>query len=135
MHLSRFQKITLGISGITALSIGGIILTAPHAFYASYDITLDQNPNLLSELRAPGAGLAALGAIMLSGVMRAGMAQVALVAALAVYTAFPLGRLVSIAVDGMPSGSIISALAVEIGIACLVVAAFGAHQWPERRLR
>ena len=54
MQLTRFQKITLGISGITALVIGSFITLAPHAFYAGYGITLGPEPNLLSELRAPG---------------------------------------------------------------------------------
>ncbi|MCV6592454.1 MAG: DUF4345 domain-containing protein [Silicimonas sp.] len=52
MQLTRFQKITLGISGVTALAIGALITLTPHAFYASYGITLGQDPNLLNELRA-----------------------------------------------------------------------------------
>ncbi len=55
MTLTRLEKIALGISGVTALSIGGFILVAPHTFYASYGITLSNDPNLLSELRAPAA--------------------------------------------------------------------------------
>lgn len=125
MQLTRFQRIALAVSGITALAIGSVILFAPHAFYASYGIALGQDPNLLSELRAPGAGLAALGAIMLAGLARAAIAPASLVAALAVYLAFPLGRIVSIAVDGLPSGSVLGALAIEIVIACLLLAAFG----------
>ena len=125
MQLSRFQKITLGISGITAFAIGTLILIAPHAFYASYGITLDHDANLLSELRAPGAGLAAFGAIMLAGLVRESLTQVALIAALTIYLAFPAGRVVSIALDGTPSGSILGALTIEIGIACLLVFAFG----------
>jgi hypothetical protein len=128
MTLTLFQKITLGISGVTALGIGAFILAAPHAFYASYGISLGSNANLLSELRAPGAGLAALGAIMLAGVVRAAWSPVALVAALTVFLAFPAGRLVSLAVDGMPSASVLSALGIEVAIAALCLTAF-------RRLR
>ncbi|MEM1361621.1 MAG: DUF4345 domain-containing protein [Pseudomonadota bacterium] len=124
MQLSRFQKITLAISGVTAIAIGSFILLAPHAFYASYGITLGQDPNLLSELRAPGAGLAALGAIMLAGLVRTPMRPIALIVALTVYLAFPAGRLVSLALDGIPSGSIVGALVIEIFIACLLLIAF-----------
>jgi len=60
------QKIALGVAGITALGIGTVIVAAPHAFYASYGIALGPDPSLLSELRAPGAGLAAFGAVMLA---------------------------------------------------------------------
>ncbi|KAJ55143.1 membrane protein [Actibacterium mucosum KCTC 23349] len=124
MQLTRFQKITLGISGATALAIGTFITLAPHAFYASYGITLGPNPNLLSELRAPGAGLAVLGAIMLAGPIRAAMAPIALAVALTVYLAFPVGRIVGIVLDGMPSGSVIGALAIEVVIAGLLLVAF-----------
>lgn len=124
MSLSRFQKISLGIAGVTALSVGSFILASPHAFYASYGIGPDASPSLLSELRAPGAGLAALGAIMLAGVVRAAWSPVALVAVLAVYLAFPAGRLVSLTVDGMPSASVLGALGIEVAIAVLCLTAF-----------
>ena len=124
MQLTRFQKITLGIGGVTALAIGTLITLAPHAFYASYGITLGQDPNLLNELRAPGAGLAVFGSLMLSGVFRATMAPSALAVALTVYLAFPVGRIVGIVMDGMPSGSLVGALAFEIIIAGLLLAAF-----------
>ncbi|SFN49460.1 protein of unknown function [Roseovarius lutimaris] len=124
MTLSIFQKFALGIAGVTALSIGGFILVAPHAFYADYGIALDRDPSLLSELRAPGAGLATLGAIMLAGSARAACARVALVAVLTVYVAFPIGRLISLAIDGMPSASVIGALGIEIAIATLCLVAF-----------
>ncbi len=124
MQLTRFQKITLGISGVTALAIGTLITLAPHAFYASYGITLGQDLNLLNELRAPGAGLAVFGALMLSGVFRAAMAPIALSVALTVYLAFPAGRIVGIVMDGMPSGSVIGALAFEFIIAGFLLVAF-----------
>lgn len=124
MTLSGFQKITLGIAGVTALSIGGFILAAPDAFYASYGIILDANPSMMSELRAPGAGLATLGVIMLAGIVRADWAPVALVAALTVYLAFPLGRIISLAVDGMPSAAVFGAFGVEVAIAALCLVAF-----------
>ena len=124
MQLTRFQKITLGISGATAVIIGTCIALAPHAFYASYGITLEQDPNLLNELRAPGAGLAVFGALMLAGVFRSAMAPIAPAVALTVFLAFPVGRIVGIVVDGMPSGSVIGALAFEIVIAGFLLAAF-----------
>ena len=124
MQLTRFQKITLGIGGVTALAIGTMITLAPHAFYASYGISLGQDPNLLNELRAPGAGLAVFGALMLAGIVRAAMAPIALAVALTVFLAFPAGRVVGIVMDGIPSGSVIGALAFEIIIAALLLAAF-----------
>lgn len=122
--MTLFQKIALGIAGITSLSIGTFILTAPYAFYASYGIALDPDPSLLSELRAPGAGLAAFGAVMLAGIVRPGLKQVAVVAALTVFLAFPAGRIIGLLTDGMPSGGILGALVLELAIAALCLVAF-----------
>lgn len=129
MQISRFQKITLGTSGIIALAIGSFILFAPHAFYSSYGIVLGQDPNLLSELRAPGAGLTAFAVIMLLGVVRTAIVPVSVVVALTVYIAFPVGRIVGLAMDGIPSGSVLGALGIEIVIACLLLVAFGRHHF------
>ncbi|MCC0022560.1 MAG: DUF4345 domain-containing protein [Nitratireductor sp.] len=122
--MKLLQKIALGISGVTALGIGAFILAAPHAFYASYGIMPGSDPSLLSELRAPGSGLAVLGAIMLTGMFRKALRQTAMIAALAVFLAFPAGRVVSMVADGMPSSGIIGALVLELAIAVLCLIAF-----------
>ncbi len=124
MNFSPVQQIAIGIAGITSLGIGAFILTAPHAFYASYGIALGADPSLLSELRAPGAGLAALGGVMLAGIGRSELRQVAMVAALIVFLAFPAGRIVSLLVDGIPSSGIIAALILELAIAAFCIFAF-----------
>ncbi|AXI48509.1 DUF4345 domain-containing protein [Sulfitobacter sp. SK012] len=125
MPVTRFQKVTLCISGVTALGIGLSILGVPNAFYASYGISLGNDVNLLSELRAPAAGLVALGAIMLVGIVREAWSQISMVAALTVFLAFPVGRIIGLIVDGAPSGGIIGALCIELLIATLCLAAFG----------
>ncbi len=135
MKPTTFEKIALGLSGLTALTIGAFILFTPHAFYASYGITLGRDANLLSELRAPGAGLAGFGLLMLLGIRRQAILPVAMAVALTVFIAFPAGRLIGIAVDGLPSGSIIGALVVEVMIAALCLAAFRRRLWqPASRL-
>lgn len=124
MTLTKLENITLGISGLTAIGIGGMITFAPHSFYASYGIFLGEDPSLLSELRAPGAGLTTLGILMLLGIWRSTLAQFALAATLIVFLAFPAGRFVGLAVDGMPSPGIVGALILEIAIAALCLFAF-----------
>lgn len=130
MPLTRLEKIALSISGITALGIGGYILAAPHAFYSSYGITLGNDASLLSELRAPAAGLAAFGIVMLAGLVRQASAGTSIVAALIVFLAFPAGRLFGIVADGMPSNGILGALILELGIAALCLTAFRHRLWP-----
>ena len=129
MKSTLFEKIALGLSGLTAFTIGAFILFAPHAFYAAYGITLGQDANLLSELRAPGAGLAGFGLLMLLGIWLRAVFKVAMVAALTVFIAFPTGRLVGLVMDGLPSGSIIGALVIELIIAALCLAAFRRRLW------
>ncbi|MAM62203.1 DUF4345 domain-containing protein [Maritimibacter sp. UBA3975] len=129
MTPTRFEKIALGLAGLTALTIGAFILFAPHAFYASYGITLGDDASLLSELRAPGAGLAGFGLLMLLGIWRHAVLPIGMTAALTVFIAFPVGRLVGLAVDGMPSGNVIGALTVELIIAALCLAAFRRRLW------
>ncbi|MGP6088369.1 DUF4345 domain-containing protein [Antarctobacter jejuensis] len=129
MTLTLLEKTALGLSGVTALGIGAFILAAPQAFYASYGITLGDGASLLSELRAPAAGLAVFGALMLAGIWRAALTPVAITAALTVFLAFPAGRIVGLAVDGMPSGGIIGALGIELAIAALCLTAFRRRLW------
>lgn len=124
MRTTGIQKVALGIAGITALAVGGAILLAPHAFYASYGVVIGTDPTLLSELRGPAANLAALGAVMLSGLAVGALTHVAGLLAVIVYTAIPLGRLASILVDGIPSEGIVIALLIEVAIASLCAAAF-----------
>ena len=124
MTLTRLQKIALVIAGVSAFAIGTAITFIPHAFYASYGIALGSDPSLLSELRAPGAGLAVLGAVMLAGIVRQSLSEVALVAALVVFLGFPAGRIVGLAFDGMPSAGILAALVFELAVAALCLFAF-----------
>lgn len=124
MPLSFIEKIALGLSGATAVGVGTMILLWPHAFYASYGITLGDDPSLLSELRALAAGLTTLGTLMLLGIWRSGTAQLAVASTLVVFVAFPFGRLISFYSDGLPSGGIIAALTLEIIIAVFCIFAF-----------
>ena len=135
MEPTFLEKTALCLSGFTALGIGTFILSAPHPFYASYGITLGDDASLLSELRAPGAGLAAFGLIMLLGLRRRAMLPVSMTAALAVYLTFPAGRLVGLILDGMPTASVIGALLVVLAIAALCLVAFRRRLWqPSPRL-
>ena len=124
MTPTRFQKFALGIAGISALGVGAAITFAPHAFYASYGIALGSDPSLLSELRAPGAGLAGLGALMLAGVVRRSLSGVALVAAMVVFLGFPAGRIIGLVLDGLPSVGLVAALVFELAVAAMCIFAF-----------
>ncbi len=127
MKLNRFEKTMLFISGISAFGIGSLIVFTPHSFYASSGIMLDNDVNLLSELRAPAAGLLTLGIFMLLGIIRPVLAQISIFSTLVVFITFPAGRLISIIFDGMPSMAIFSALVFELVIAAVSLIAFSRH--------
>ncbi len=124
MIVSMFERIVLGIAGVTAFTIGGFIALEPHTFYLSYGIALADAPNLLSELRGSGTNLALLGAVMLVGLFYHPLSKTSIAVAKIVFFAFPVGRVIGIFADGMPSEAILAALTVEIAIAALLVLAF-----------
>ena len=125
MSSTRLEKTALAVSGGTAITVGALILATPHAFFASYGITLEANASLLSELRAPAAGLAVCGVVMLIGIWRARVTPLSKSLALIVFLAFPAGRVLGLVVDVRPSEPIIAALIFEIVVAALCCIAFG----------
>ncbi|MEL6640733.1 MAG: DUF4345 domain-containing protein [Pseudomonadota bacterium] len=130
MKTNLIQKLALGLAGTTATSIGLMIASVPHVFYESYGITLGSDPNLLSELRGPGAAFALLGFVMILGAMQRDLTKGAVLIAVTVFTAFPVGRLISIVADGLPNASILGALMIEVALLAMLLAAFiiGRHR-------
>ncbi len=119
MTPTLYQRSILALAGLIAAGIGLAITFLPHAFYASYDIVLGTDSNLLNELRAPGANLAALGFLMLGGAVRARWFSTARLVAMTVFFAFAFGRVVGWLMDGSPNTSIQIALGLEIVIGAL----------------
>lgn len=117
------QRTIIGVAGLIAASIGAAITVIPNAFYASYSISIAADPNLLSELRAPGANLATLGLIMIAGAIRLHWFNLSRALAISVFFSFAVGRLVSWGIDGTPNASIFIALAIEVMIGSLVLLA------------
>lgn len=90
------------------------ITTVPSSFHASYGITLGSDPSLLSELRAAGANLAVLGAIILAGAFRQGMQRLSAFLGATAFLTSAFGRIVGMALDGMPSSGLIQAILIEL---------------------
>lgn len=124
--MTRLSKLTLGAAGVTALGIGIAITFVPQGFYAGYGIAISTAPAALSELRAPGANLAMLGAVILSGVVRPEMSRLSAALGALVFLAFAIGRMISVVLDGWPGDAIAGAMAIE-----LVFGLFCAHAWQQ----
>ena len=115
-------RAVLALSGALLGSIGGAILVSPTAFLAMSHVVIDNDPGLLSELTAPSVMLILTGALMILGALRTRFADLALSAGALVYGSYGVGRLVSMALHGLPSQSLIVAAVVELAVAAVLVA-------------
>ncbi|MCR9183998.1 MAG: DUF4345 domain-containing protein [Halieaceae bacterium] len=105
------------IAGLLLFAIGTAILFAPTAFHAANGVALGSHPNLLSEIRAPGALLAGSGILVLMGAFRQARRAQAAQLSLLVFGTFGVARLVSIVLDGIPSASLLGATVLELSMA------------------
>jgi len=110
------------LSGALLGLIGGALLVSPIAFLAMSHVAIDNDPGLLSELTAPSVILILTGALQILGAFRIRFANLALSAGAIVYGSYGLGRLMSMALHGMPSQSLIVAAVVELAVAAVLVA-------------
>lgn len=117
MMSHRATPVFLSLAGLLLLAIGAGLLFAPHAFHASNGITLGSDPNLLSEVRAPGGLLLGAAILILRGAFSPAGRTRALGLTVLVYGAFGLARLVGVALDGVPSSGIMTAMVIELVVA------------------
>lgn len=123
MKKNKSLRILLAVSSLIASGIGAFILTAPAQFHASYGTDLGTNASLLSEVRAPGGALLALGLYMGLGVFRRALLESSAAVAATVYLAYGLSRLLSFGLDGRPDSGLVLAAGLELllGAACAVL--------------
>lgn len=114
-------RILLATSGTLLAGIGGAMLTRTTAFLAANGVEINASPSLMSELKAPSALLIVAGAIMLSGSARIRFARLGLNIGSVVYGSYGLARLAGIAMEGLPSGSLLIAMLVEFALAVLLL--------------
>ena len=126
--MNKLTTLFLVIAGALLLVIGLMILMAPHAFHGSNGIALGNDPNLLSEVRAPGGLLTACGVLILAGALQRAWRPQVLALTVLVYGSFGLARVLSMVLDGLPSASLVAATALELAAAAMGV-------WVQRRSR
>ena len=125
-----FTRIFLSLCGAIAILIGFAVLFFPHAFFATNHIVLGADPNVLSEIRAPGGLLLASGIVMICGAVLKSFIRAALLTSAVVFSMYGVSRAVSIALDGMPSSSIFGAMIIELTVGCIaavLIARFGTN--------
>ena len=91
-----------------------MIQFAPVAFYASYGIDPAHQVNLLNELRSHGLSVLGAGLFIASGAILPRLAPAATIVATGLYLSYGLSRLVALALDGLPSSSLLLTTGFEI---------------------
>lgn len=126
MKNSKMERVILIGSGLTAIAIGAGILFAPAAFHALNGIELGSNISLLSEIRAPGAGILASGLLILCGAFIYELSLTALIVATMLYLSYGVSRFYSMSIDGLPAQGLVIVAFFEIAIG--LICAFALRQ-------
>ncbi len=105
----KLVKILLVFSVITAYGIGRSLLFVTIAFEASAGIQMEQDINLLSELRAPGGTLMVVGVIILLGAFVSEITFLSTLLSTLFYLSYGFYHIYAMLVDGIPSESLVLA--------------------------
>lgn len=108
------QRFFLLLAGLAAMMIGAVILLAPIALHATTGSDLTGQISLLSEVRAPGGFLVVCGALILAGAFVSSLTFAATLVATLAFLSYGLSRLLSLALDGIPAPTLVSAMIVEL---------------------
>ena len=123
MRDSKVLKTILIIAGLVGMIVGGANLFVPVAFNASSGIDLGNNISLINEMRASGGGLLLSGIVIFLGAFLSHLSFTSTLLATILYLGYGFSRVVSIMVDGMPSGDLVSVAIFEIFVG--LIALFG----------
>jgi hypothetical protein len=114
----RYVHTTLAVAGGVAVAVGTALAIAPRSF-----IDTEPTADLLSETRAPGAALLALGVFILAAAIRRKHLHTAALIATLTYLGYGFARIASVIVDGRPSGMLVVAAIIELAIGIASLAA------------
>ncbi|MEM7334330.1 MAG: DUF4345 domain-containing protein [Chloroflexota bacterium] len=131
MKNSKALKTLLFVSGLILSFIGSATLFAPVDFLGTSGIDLGGQVNLLSEIRAPGAALLASGVVIILGVFIQKLTYTSTVLSILIFLSYGIGRVISIASDGLPAQEIVAATVVEIIIGLAGIYALVRYQEQE----
>jgi hypothetical protein len=120
--MRRFDQLFLGVVGTVFLGLGSINLFFPTAGMAGFEMQIT-TVSALNEIRANYGGMHfALGLLFLAGACR-GSLRISTLLVVALFTGgLVLGRLLSVALDGMPNLFVLGLLSLE-AVGCVVAAA------------
>lgn len=124
MNATRTQRAILTVAGLVLAAVGSALLFAPEAMHGSNGVDLGGDASLLSEVRAPAGALLVLGVLVVAGAFVSRLTLPAAMIATAVYLAYGLSRLLSLALDGIPAPGLVVAAGLEIALGATTAVLF-----------
>ena len=126
MGSTKLGSIALAGAGGMMLVIGGLHLVAPQMMMNTPMIDLTSTNHFHIIRAAYGGAYLAIAALFLMGLLNHGLRRFSLLAVAVLFSGFAMGRLVSLAVDGLPVALYLGVLAFELTFAALAFAALRA---------
>jgi hypothetical protein len=123
----KLGTIALGGAGTVMLVVGTLHLVAPQMMMEAPAIQLATVNHLHLIRAALGGAFLGIAALFLLGLFRERMRAFALLSVAVLFAGFAFGRLVSIALDGVPAGMFLGILAFELIFAVLAFSALRAE--------
>ena len=123
MKNSILTKIILILGGLIGLYVGVGLVFFPVQLQAQSDIFINGNISHLSETRAPGTAILVASILILFGAFQAKWAQLSLFISTLFFLSYGLGRLISLALDGMPAEGLFIAMLAELFMGLLALIA------------
>ncbi len=109
------KTIILSLSSLMLVFVGIMRLTNPIKTYAQNSgITLDNDVNLLNEMRGVSAVMLCAGIITVLGTILPWLTLTSFVVASLIFIGFLIGRLISMKVDGKPNKQISQGIVFEL---------------------
>ena len=110
-----FNMVILALSGLMLLMVGGLRLSNPIKNYSKNSgIQIDNDVNLLNEVRGTSALMLIGGLIILSGIFIPKLMVSSFVVATLIFIGFAIGRLLSMGLDGRPNKLLVQGLVFEL---------------------
>jgi hypothetical protein len=124
MKESRVFKVILIVLALTLVVFGGWRLMAPIGFYTFSGLELSGDAGLLSEVRGAGGIIMVSGLVVALGVFQHAWSRTSVLVAAVVFLSLGLGRLMGIALDGLPGAEVLQGMAIELVFGVLALFAF-----------
>ncbi len=125
---SKGTTALLVANGAVAGLIGGLVTFAPEQLFALSGITLNTDPNMMSEVRAPGGVLLAAAIFIAAAAYVRSWQAPALALSTLLYLGYAFGRVVAIYTNGLPGVDLLWALGIEAALGALSLLALTAQR-------